>query len=244
MIGLYSVTQLALTPVLAQYQNPNARYDPVLAEAPSPDPLVITNTVNDINIINYEYPADYLSLPGVPQLPTSGAFWSSAERTVGTDYLEIDLGSVQAVNYLYFEATSKPYLLDVAYDTLDMAPQRNFVPVSWSPTLPSVTSLAYTSAVTSPWTTVAMNVVNAMGQQIFTRFIRIGFTRNPGSTPYNPTSDQVIPYSVEVRNLRIGRVVPDTSVSQSVPAATSTTGLTALLPGSTEYPSSTLIPAG
>jgi hypothetical protein len=247
MIGLYSSAQLALTPVLAQYQDPNARYDPTLVEASSPDPLVITNSVNDINIINYEYPADYLSLPGVPQLPTSGAFWSSAERTYGSDYLEIDLGSVQAVNYLYFEATSKPYLLEVAYDTLDMAPQRNFVPMYLSSTLPSVTSLDYTSAVTNPWTTVTMNVVNAMGQQVFTRFVRIGFTRNPGSTPYNPVSDQVIPYSVEVRNLRIGRSVPDTSASfQSVPGAIASSGSsssgTTGFPSSTLYPSSTLIP--
>lgn len=206
MIGLYSDAQLALTPVLSQYQNPNAQHNPQLAKAPSPDPLVITNSVNGTNIINYEYPADYLSLPGVPQLRPNGTFWSSTERSAGTDYLEIDLGSVQAVNYIYFEATSKPYSIDAAYDVLDMSPQRNFKPASFNSDLPSVTSLSYDSAVTNPWSVVTMNLTNALGQQIFTRYIRLGFTKNPGTTPYTNGAN-VIPYSIEVRNLRIGRVV-------------------------------------
>jgi hypothetical protein len=146
-------------------------------------------------------------LPGIPQLPTSGTFWSSAERSAGVDYLEIDLGSVQAINYIYFEATSKPYVIDVAYDTLDLTPQRRFVAASLSQQQHSVTNLSYTNAVTNPWTPVTINVLNAMGQQIFSRYIRLGFTRNPGNTPYVNDQNMVYPYSIEVRNLRIGRVV-------------------------------------
>lgn len=205
-IGLYSHEQITLHPVLKQHQDPNARHTPKMAQAPSPDPLVITNRVNNISIINYEYPTDYLSLPGIPQLPTSGQFWSSAERSSGTDYLEIDLGAVQPVNYIYFEATTKPYTIHVAYDTLDMSPNRQFIDASFSSTTASDTSIAY-SGVTKPWQTIKIHTTNAMGHQIFTRYLRIGFTRNPGKTVYVTAKGQVYPYSLEVRNLRVGRVV-------------------------------------
>ncbi len=73
---------------------------------------------------------DYATLPGEPQQPTAPPFGASAARASGTEYLEIDLGTVQPVNFISFEATSKPYQIDAAYVLLDQAPQRSFTPVT------------------------------------------------------------------------------------------------------------------
>jgi hypothetical protein len=207
-IGFYSATQVTLVPVLGNYQNATQQMVATNAEADTATPLIITNNVNGTSLINNEYPVDYLNLPGVPQLPSTDNFWSSAERSVGQDILEIDLGSIQAVNYLYFEATTKPYSITLDYDTLDMYPARQWQAVTFMPAsvAPSTTSLTYVNAQTNPWVPVTMNVTNAMGGMIYTRILRLTFAKTPLSTPY-VQGNGVIPYSIEVRNLRVGRNV-------------------------------------
>jgi hypothetical protein len=214
MIGLFSQNQTLLYPVLNNYQNVAAQYPAANAAAEQPEPLILTGSLNNIGVINENYPADYLSLPGVSQLSSQQPFWASAERTAGTDYLEIDLGSVQCVNYLYFEATSKPYTIDVAYDKWDEAPNRSFVPVTIVPSTVarSITNLDYSTAMTNPWSPVQIVFTNSLGLPVYTRFLRIGFTRNPGGSPFytltqtpQGTSQTALPYSIEVRNLRVAR---------------------------------------
>jgi hypothetical protein len=208
MIGLFSPAQVVLMPILSQYQNVATQYSAQLCEAPSPTPLIVSNNSVGTTLINNEYPADYLNLPGVKPLPASGSFYSSSERSVGTDYLEIDLGAPQAVNYIYFEATSKPYTISVSYDTLDMTPARNFVDASFVPSsATSTTSIAYISGQTSPWSVCTLNLQNSLSGMIYTRYIRLAFTRSPGNTPYMLGDDIIVPYGIEIRNMRIGRIV-------------------------------------
>jgi hypothetical protein len=207
MIGLYSNIQTTLYPFLASYQDPAAQYPATQAPALEPEPLILTSTVNGVGIINRCYPSDYLGASGAPPLALNTPFWSSAERNSGVDYLELDLGTVQVVNFIYFEATSKPYLIDVAYDILDMAPQRTFIPVTYVPDIatPSILSLSYSAVSSNAWTPISIYVSNSLGLPIYTRFIRIGFTKNPGSSPFAVPLAAVTPYSIEVRNLRLGR---------------------------------------
>lgn len=207
-IGLYSQQQVALIPALGQYTNPKQQYVATLAEANQPTPLVVSSS-NGTSLINNEYPVDYLNLPGIPPQNSNKLFWSSAERSAGIDYLEVDLGVVQAVNYLYFEATSKPYQISLSYDVQDNYPQRTFAPVTLMNqlTAPSITSIAYLNATTSPWTPVTINFTNALGGMIYTRILRIELTKNPARSAYTNPNGTVIPYSIEVRNLRAGRNV-------------------------------------
>lgn len=215
-IGSFSIAQQTLVPGLAQFTDPTVQFLPANAVNSLPEPLIVSN-VGSQPVINGIYPVDYYSLPGVQQ-PIKTTMWASSERTDGVDYLEIDLGAAQAVNYLYFEAASVPYLIDVAYDTLDQAPARNFAPVTLSSSTASITSLAYSSTVTNMWTTVEIFCNNAFGGMIYTRFLRIGFTRTPVGTPFAPVGQPTIPYSIEVRNLRVGRNVstPDAGIARFV----------------------------
>lgn len=213
MIGVYSQNQIALYPFLDTYQDPNAQFSPTQALAASPDPLVITDNVNGGGVINGVYPVDYLAVSGVPQLSSTPTFWASAERapvdasTPSADYLEIDLGTVQAINYIYFEATNKPYLISASYDMLDQSPARNFIPVTPMPATiaPSVSNLVYDATQTNPWSVVELHFTNALNQMVFTRFIRLEFTRNPVGTPFQTSTGQFLQYSIEVRNVRLGR---------------------------------------
>lgn len=206
--GTFNQVQQLLYPFLAQYQSSALSFQPQYAVAPQPNPPIMTAvTSQGVGIIDDSYPASYLNLPGINYQPNNqGPFWSSAQRTSGTDYLEIDLGSVRPVNFIYFEATNKPYSISVAYEILDQPVYRQFMTATIANTMPSVTSLAYSASQMNPWTTVFLPITNSIATMPYTRYIRIGFTRTSSGEPFmlgpNP-----VPYSIEIRNLRVGRVV-------------------------------------
>jgi hypothetical protein len=203
LIGNFSQAQLVIMPGLNALQNVQMQFTASGAQAAQPDPLVITN-VGGRGVINGSYPVDYMSLPGVTQ-PASGTLWASMERVSGEDYLEIDLGQAQPVNFLYFEATAKPYSIDIAYDVLDQSPQRLFASAIVPPHSQSSTSLVFSA--TKIWNDLSIFITNQLGGMIYTRFLRIGFNKLPAGTPFAPIGQPTIPFSIEVRNLRIGRNV-------------------------------------
>jgi hypothetical protein len=209
-VGGFSNLQTALYPFLSPYTNPSAQFFATQSIAAQAEPLTITSvTGSNEMMINGIYPVDYQGLPGVPQ-PVQSSFWSSLERASGTDYLEIDLGTVQAVNLLYFEASNKPYTISVEYDLLDQSPARLFYPITLVPnaTAISTTSLSYSATNTNPWTTVAIYFSNSLGNQIFTRYLRVGFTKvTANNSPFTDGFGNLLPYSIEVQNLRVGRNV-------------------------------------
>jgi hypothetical protein len=99
------------------------------------EPLVVTTQTNGTGLINGLYPSDYTSLKGVSTIRYKDEqFWSSkAERESGAEFIEIDLGVVQAVNFLTFESIRKPYDIEISYDIYDQAPRRHFVTVTPDP---------------------------------------------------------------------------------------------------------------
>lgn len=185
---------LAATPVGATFKPQDA-----LADVPEP---VAVSDMADVqgsthSVLNRIYPIEYLSLPGAENLPIQDdLYWASLERDSGTEYLELDLGQAEAVNFVSFDISNKPVRISIAYDVLDQGPRRKFVDVT--PATP-FDSLIHTSATSiNPWCSAQFFFTNSRQDVIFTRYIRIALTR---------LSDLGFPWSVEVRNLRIARNV-------------------------------------
>ncbi len=206
-IGSYTNYQAVLFPFLRNHTG-SVPMSSDMAMADYAEPLTVTTQSDTATLINGIYPLDYQNLAGVPQIRyRNEQFWSSLERADGEDYLELDLGSVKAVNYLTFEISRKPVRIDVSYDLLDQAPLRRFMPVVFRDDLPSVTSVFYSPGAQNPWEPITLNFLGRDGHMIFTRNIRVCFThRFDVDSPFLNEGGK-IPYSVEVRNLRIGRVV-------------------------------------
>jgi hypothetical protein len=203
-IGPFSIYERTLFPFLEGVQE-GFRFEPSLGVANPPEALTVQATAQGTSLISGIYPVDYQGLPGVESFPpASYQFWASGDRPSGADYLEIDLGSVQAVNYLTFQVSNKPLDITVAYDILDQAPARRFVNVSLSTVAPSITSVGH--SIQTPWETCEINFTNSLNQLIFTRFIRIGFSRRLGAgNPFVLGNRTPVPYGAEVKNLRVGR---------------------------------------
>lgn len=209
-IGEYSTYQRSLFPVLAgadsQFIN-----SADMALADYAEPLTVTTQQDEGEnagpVVNGIYPIEYQDLPGVPPVKyRHEQFWGSLEREDGDDFLELDLGGVKAVNYLTFEATRKPYSIEVAFDVLDQGDIRHFVPVTPHRTLPAHFSIGYSPSFTNPWEPVTINFTDGRGQMVYTRYLRIQFARRPDSnSPFIGPNGTKKPYSIEVRNLRVGR---------------------------------------
>ncbi len=204
--GRFLPQQIAIYPFLGLFLNTDEEFLPVDAASNPPEPL--TTQAGPVALVNNIYPVDYeklVSIIGNP--PETAPFWASLERKEGADYLEIDLGKVQAVNFLTFEATQKPFDMSIAYDLIDNFPERRFTPVTIvsEREATSTLKLFYETANENPWRIVNFNVSTSLNQMIYTRFIRLGFTRRPGV--FKEKNGELMPYSIEVRNLRIGRNV-------------------------------------
>ena len=214
-VGPYSQLQTQLYPPLRMTLSNLTAFLPTFAAANPIDLPVVTNmTEGNIPLIQSVYPLDYLQAPGVSLNTATNLpqFWSSAERSTGSDFLEIDFGRVEGINFITFDATEKPYDIFVSYDTFDNTvggyPQRYFIPVTLDPYAPSITSLGYNPIGSPSWTAVSINCTDSLGQMIYTRFIRIEFRkRNNQHSPFW-TQQGFQPSSIEVKNLRIGRNLP------------------------------------
>lgn len=185
----------------------SVKFDASLSSAVPPNPPTIQTVVEDKGLINGIYPTEYQGLSGVTSIAVTNNFWSSLERVSGTDYLEIDLGSVQAVNLLSLQLVDKPLDISVHYDVLDNGPARKFIPVMLADrtSTPSVTSVGFTIG-SNPWQSCPIYFTNSLGNQIFTRYLRIGFTRRLGEgNPFILGNGTQIPYSIQVKSLRVGR---------------------------------------
>jgi len=96
-----------------------ATFEAQNALAPYPDTLTVTrqNSETNTNFINHIYPADYLNLPNVPTLTYNpNRFWiSNFDLAPNYEYLEIDLGETQAINFLIFQMLSAPVDIKIEY---------------------------------------------------------------------------------------------------------------------------------
>jgi len=199
--GPFSPAQQAQYGFLAGFTSQHLEFKPIDAPVNPPEPLTTRNGPEPV--VNYVYPAIYRELAtSVGQPPTETApFWSSTERLEGIDFLEIDLGTVQPVNFITWEQSQKPVSVALAYDLLDANPLKRFIPM----TVVSSTNLAtfYQVANKNQWTQMSANVSTSLHGMIYTRFIRFEFER----VPQGEKEALPFPYSVDIRNLRIGRNV-------------------------------------
>jgi len=209
-VGVFSDEQIKALPLRFTQINPTERLTADRAMADYAEPLTVSAQSNGKSLVNGIYPADHAFLQNVPQIKyKDDQFWASIERPEGTDYLEIDLGSPQPVNFMTFEITNKPFDVGISYDTLDAAPLRRFVDVKPAPSVEFSKSFRYND--TLPWSYAKYNFTDNAGQVIFARFIRISFTRMNISTNldsrflYDAKTDTQHGFSVEVKNLRVGR---------------------------------------
>ncbi len=180
--------------------------DRALADYPE-QPVITATSPTGVALVNGVYPISYSGLSGVPTVRyRDEQFWSSPERISGTDYVEIDLGTVQMVNFIGFECLRKPIYITISFDYLDQAPQRRFALVEPLPNLSFPDSLAYVA--NSGWTYLEFNFADVTGKPIYTRFLRIALSRRPTDDfLIDPRTGTASPWSVEVRNLRVGRNV-------------------------------------
>lgn len=199
-IGVFSAEQQAQYPFLSTFKSPREEFKAIDAAVNPPEPL--TTKVGPEPLVNSIYPAIYQNLAQIPGAPSETApFWSSLERLEGSDFLEIDFGAVQAVNFISFESSQKPFSIAASYDLLDDAPNRKFIPVTLANEreASSTQSTSYEAKNINQWSLITMHVGTSLNAMIYTRFIRFEFTR--------PEKGLTFPYSAEVRNLRIGRNV-------------------------------------
>jgi hypothetical protein len=151
-------------------------------------------------------------------------WWSSLERTAGNgEFLEIDLGETRLFNWLSFEVTRKPILLGVEYDTLDIAPEGEEAEREWEPVLttgqrhgPGTVlgeDIQYHEEIRyepemPPWAQITLTFTDADLRPISSRYLRLRFDRpEPGEAEDEPfvEGERNVPYSVDVRNLRVSR---------------------------------------
>lgn len=214
-LGRFNPAQLAAYPFLRRIT------DEVILSADQAlanyaEPLGAKSSLEEVRtgevatVLNRIYPADYMGLPGAPPVRYKEQFWASLERTEGSEYIEIDLGQVEAVNYLSFDISNKPVKIAVTYDTLDQTPRRSFKAVT--PAKPFTeyvfSGIGGSPNGSNPWKRVEFAFGNSLGELIFTRHIRIELQRLPSDQfLYDSVNRLRNPWSIEVTNLRIARNV-------------------------------------
>lgn len=208
-IGPFSSYQTALYPALAVSRPPDYQFVADQIPADYAEPLTVNASTSGsppTQLINGIYPVDYTNLPGVPQIRyQEEQFWSSAEQSSGDEEFVIDLGEVQAVNYLYFETTRKPIDISVYFDVLDQAPDQQWISIDLDSDLPAIRSLGYDPGSINPWQIIEYWFHNSKQQIIYTRYLRVVLSRrNDTNSPFSINNTQ-LPFSIEVRNLRIAR---------------------------------------
>lgn len=206
-VGPYLPDHVKIFPVL---NTPNeAQADFSLADYAEPLLIdrVIQSASGPISLINGIYPVEYQNLPGVPSIKyKTNQFWSSVERPTGVEYLEIDLGKARAVNFVSMEMLKKPIKITIQYDSLDLDGPR-----SWQPTWNAKDKVEFNQELRfdpslNPWQTVNAGFTNSLFDIIYTRYIRIKFERT-FSKDFLFFEGNQYPWSIDVRNLRIGRNV-------------------------------------
>lgn len=163
------------------------------------EPLLVTSATELSNgsassFINGIYPTEYQNLHGVPRISyTNGQYWSSIERT-DTEELIISFESPQAVNYLSFDIGKAPLTIDIEYDAYDEDVSL-FVPVKgvypYNNTITSVASIDE-----NPWLSLGLTFTNSKDNPIFTKAVKVRFTRLGDYSG-----------SIQVKNLRAARSV-------------------------------------
>jgi hypothetical protein len=170
------------------------------------EPLTVATITDDgTQMINGIYPAHYIEAPNVPQIKyTDEQFWASQEATTGVEFVEIDLGTVRAVNFITLEISRKPINVSIEVDVLDQAPDRVFEEVV--PTSTFVGAVTDSAENLNPWQYAEYIFEDSQGRIPLTRYVRLNFERR---ADLGPSFFEGKPWTIDVRNLRVGRNVSD-----------------------------------
>lgn len=213
--GQFNPAQRQAFPILRQYTS-NDVFAAEYALHHRPRPAFVTDNLSGLPIFNGSYPSPYLRY--IEGLKRRLPFWASQERASGDEYLEIDLGQARAVNFLSFDMIRTPVDIEIDYDVLDQSPRRQWAPVYPVDKRYFNTSVVY-SPDANPWYTSTFLFQNRKGEIVFTRYLRLRFSRHTTGQPPGPFEDAFLwdkslqiqnPWSIEVRGLRLGRAVTPT----------------------------------
>jgi len=186
----------------------------LFANAFKPRTASVLEDYTETPLIDESYPIDYFDLPGIKKLQLSNNFWASASKTAGSDFIEIDLEELSAVNFIAFEVIGSPLKVTITYDDLDYQTVRNYVEVTPELIVNTDTPISFnkdvayigSEATQSPWTYKNYLFTDVNQNMIFTRFIRIEFNRTASDFLINKDGTN-LGWPVCIRNLRIGRIV-------------------------------------
>lgn len=214
-VGAYGPEQSSLFPILRQFANYTDQTFPAEAALENRQSFIrFSDRIDGTAIFNEGYPLDYLTLVNRRYRRQRAPFWSSATAEDGSEYLELDLGSVKAVNYLSFSLIHKPLKIEIDFDTFGGPYSRQFVPAYPLDSRYFPTNIVHMPG-SNPWQNVKFLFQNKKGEIPYTRFIRIRFERQTGSQANNlgakflwDSVHQVqVPWTIEVRSLQVGRFV-------------------------------------
>lgn len=210
-VGRFPPAQRQAIPFLNQFNNSTQVFLADKARADYPEQPLVTSQVNGTSMINGIYPIDYTFLAGIAGLGYQGdQFWASVARPTGAEMLEITLNNAEAINLITFDSIQQPLKFDILYDTLDQSPRRRFAEVTSGSHFPFQDRQNFSLPNASPWETLQFHFHDGYGDPVFASTIRITITRwiFPPNTNYlwDPVNKLQRPWSVFIRNLRIGRV--------------------------------------
>jgi hypothetical protein len=215
-IGRFDPSFVSAFPFLKQYDSDTTtKFSPNFAVADHTKPRTATayDAGSGTPLIDGIYPSIYFNLKNVLKKSTNDMFWASVPKINGEyDYLEIDFGSTRAVNFISFEILKTPIGVTIEYDDLDYPGSKNWQPVTPETIPGSDENYSFSSDFTysvgnqSPWDYATYSFRDANNNMIYTRYVRIKFSRKKASSLYIADFLKK-PWSICVKNLRIGRNV-------------------------------------
>ncbi len=214
-IGQYNSAEKNLFPALAAFTDDSQVFSAASAIHDRPDGVEVTAQAGGVPLVKGTLDITVLSNSQVLRPKKNDRHWSSLERQPpAADILEVDLGEVRPVNLLSFDLFRKPITFTVDYDKGDLFPARDWEPVQPWPEYPSVSQVTFDSTSQAPWEHLDIYFKNLKQTNVLTRFIRLTFTRQESTALFGTsrlmftdplTRLNPIAYSIDVRNLKVGR---------------------------------------
>lgn len=186
-------------------------------------------------LVNDSYALDYFSLDGVTQIKAPDQlWWASKQRYAAvnpddhtkylaidkggnrtSEYLEIDLGQVQPMNFISMNILKAPTKITIEYDAIsavdaisgegDLEDNHAWVHVKPQPGAPFDNHILYQAQHKNPWHTAEFYFTDPKGNMVVTQFLRIRFARQDVDWPVK--NAKPFRWPIMVRNFRSTRYI-------------------------------------
>lgn len=207
-VGPFNKLQQRLFPHLRNIPDTVVRFDPNEAFLNYPVSLDVSTPWigrNENIFINNYFPIGYLADPNVPSAVNYANFWASAERepvenpsTEDTEWIVFDFGTERFVNYVQFEASTKPY--SIVLEWLDETLGWIQVNLIENYAFENKKRILFTASSYS-WENVQFAF-----EKVQTRRLRLSFKKDVNNKFPYPNSP-IFPWSVEIKNFRAAEIV-------------------------------------